>query len=99
MAHGAFEVASPREFLRKALDYNLRDGVAEKIRCPALVGDAEGDPFFKGQADELFNHLTCKKTLLRFTKAEGAGAHCQMGAGRLAFARIFDWLDETLAPS
>ncbi len=95
----AFGVASPREFLRKALDYNLRDGVAEKIRCPALVGDAEGDLFFKGQADELFNHLTCKKTLLRFTEAEGAGAHCQMGAGRLAFARMFDWLDETLAPS
>jgi hypothetical protein len=46
----------------------------------------------------LFSGLTCKKTLLRFTKAEGAGAHCQMGAGLLAFARIFDWLDETLAP-
>ena len=39
------------------------------------------------------------KTLLRFTEAEGAGAHCQMGAGRLGFARMFDWLDETLAPS
>jgi hypothetical protein len=66
---------------------------------PTLVGDAEGGLFFKGQAHELFNHLTCNKTLLRFTEAEGAGAHCQMGAGRLAFARMFDWLDGTLAPS
>ena len=23
----------------------------------------------------------------------GAGAHCRVGAGRLAFARIYDWLD------
>ena len=93
----AFGVNSPREFLRKVLDYNLRDGVAEKIRCPTLVCDAEDDLYLGGQAGELFSHLTCKKTLLRFTKAEGAAAHCQMGAGRLAFARIFDWLDETLA--
>jgi pimeloyl-ACP methyl ester carboxylesterase len=93
----AFGVNSPRAFVSKLLDYNLRDGVAEKIRCPTLVCDAEDDLYLGGQAGELFSHLTCKKTLLRFTKAEGAGAHCQMGAGRLAFARIFDWLDETLA--
>jgi hypothetical protein len=34
--------------------------------------------------------------MIRFTNAEGAGAHCQVGAGPLAFARIYDWLDETL---
>ena len=95
----AFGATSPREFLRKTLDYNLRDGVAEKIRRPTLVCDAEDDLYLEGQADELFSHLTCKKTMLRFTKAEGAGAHCQMAAGRLAFARIFDWLDETFAAS
>jgi hypothetical protein len=94
----AFGANSPRELLRKVLDYNLRDGIAEKIRCPTLVCDAEDDLYLGGQAGELFSRLTCKKTLLRFTKAEGAGAHCQMGAGLLAFARIFDWLDETLAP-
>ena len=93
----AFGATSPRELLRKVLDYNLRDGIAEKIRCPTLVCDAEDDLYLGGQAGELFSHLTCKKTLLRFTKAEGAGAHCQMGAGRVAFARIFDWLDETFA--
>jgi len=31
--------------------------------------------FFKGQPEELYNHLTCPKTLMRFTEAEGAGAH------------------------
>jgi dienelactone hydrolase len=88
---------SPRAFIAKALDYNLRDGVAEAINCPTLVCDAESDLFFKGQPQALYDHLTCRKTMVRFTAAEGAGAHCEVGASRLAFARMFDWLDETLA--
>ncbi len=30
---------------------------------------------------------------MRFSGAEGAGAHCHSGAQRLAFGRIYDWLD------
>ena len=78
-----------------AQDYNLRNGIAEAISCPTLVCEAENDLFFKGQPQELFNHLTCPKTFMRFTESEGAGAHCQVGAGRMAFARIYDWLDQT----
>jgi alpha-beta hydrolase superfamily lysophospholipase len=98
-SHGmwATGTTSPRAFLAKALDYNLRDGVAEKISCPTLVCEAEDDLFFKGQPQALYDHLTCRKTLMRFTSAEGAGPHCQVGASRLAYARMFDWLDETLA--
>jgi predicted alpha/beta-fold hydrolase len=92
----SFGVATPRAYLKAVLDYNLRGGVAEQIRCPTLVCDAEDDLFFKGQPQQLFDHLTCPKTMLRFTTEEGAGAHCEIGAGRLAFARIYDWLDETL---
>jgi hypothetical protein len=97
-SHGMFAMGAPtpRAYLAKCLAYNLRDGVAEAIACPTLVCDAEGDLFFKGQPQELHDHLTCRKTLMRFTEEEGAGAHCQAGAGRLAFARIYDWLDETL---
>lgn len=98
-AHGmwATGATSPRTFMAKALDYHLRDGIAEKISCPTLVCEAEDDLFFKGQPQALYDHLTCRKTLVRFTNAEGAGPHCQVGASRLAFARMFDWLDETLA--
>jgi pimeloyl-ACP methyl ester carboxylesterase len=80
----------------KVLKFNLRGGIAEKIACPTLVLDAEDDMFFKGQPQELYDHLTCPKTLMRFTVEEGAGAHCQVGAHRLAFGRIYDWLDQTL---
>jgi dienelactone hydrolase len=99
--HGMYAsgMASPRAYLASTLDYNLRDGVAEAIRCPTLVCEAEGDMFFKGQPQMLFDHLTCKKTLMRFTEEEGAGDHCQSGAWRLACARMYDWLDETLGAS
>jgi pimeloyl-ACP methyl ester carboxylesterase len=99
LQHGMWATGSstPREFMRKMLGYNLRDGIAERIACPTLVCSAEGDALLKGQPEALFSHLTCtKKQLIQFTVSEGAGEHCQIGASRLAFARIFDWLDETI---
>lgn len=97
LSHGMFATgtATPRAYVAAALDFHLRDGIAEAISCPTLVLDAEGDMFFKGQPQELYAHLTCPKTLLQFSEREGAGAHCQVGAARLAFARIYDWLDDT----
>ena len=87
--------STPHATVAKMLQFHLRDGIAEQISCPTLVLDAEEDLYLKGQPDELYKHLTCPKTMIRFTTAEGAGAHCQCGADRLANARIYDWLDET----
>lgn len=92
----AMGAPTPRAYLAATLAYNLRDGVAERISCPTLVCEAEDDMFFKTQPRELFDHLTCPKTLMQFKRDEGAGTHCQVGAARLAFGRIYDWLDETL---
>ncbi|MFD7341875.1 alpha/beta fold hydrolase [Streptomyces violascens] len=96
--HGMYVmgVDTPRAFSASYLDYTLADGIAEKIQCPTLVCDADADMFFKGQPEKLYDHLTCRKTLMLFTTEEGAGAHCHPGAMRLATARIFDWLDDTL---
>jgi alpha-beta hydrolase superfamily lysophospholipase len=98
--HGQYVmgVHSPRAFLASYFDYTL-DGIAERITCPTLVCDAEDDLFFDGQPKLLFDQLTCEKTYLEFTNAEGAGAHCHPGAQRLASARIFDWLDDVLGAS
>lgn len=90
-------VRSREEFAEVAARYSLAGGIAERIACPTLVCEAEDDLFFAGQPQALFDHLTCEKTLLKFTNAEGAGAHCHPGAQRLAYARIYDWLDDTLA--
>jgi alpha-beta hydrolase superfamily lysophospholipase len=97
--HGQYVmgVDSPRAFFASYLDYTLADGIAEQITCPTLVCEAQEDIFFDDQPKLLFDHLTCQKTFLDFTTAEGAGAHCQAGAQRLAYGRIYDWLDNVLA--
>jgi pimeloyl-ACP methyl ester carboxylesterase len=98
-AHGmfVFGAPTPRAGMAEILKYHLRDGVAEQISCPTLVLDAASDMFFAGKPQALFDHLTCPKTMIHFTDAEGAGSHCQVGAHRMAFARIYDWLDDTFA--
>jgi alpha-beta hydrolase superfamily lysophospholipase len=97
--HGmyAFGVDTPRAYLAATQAFHLRDGVAEQIKCRTLICDAEKDLYFRGQAQQLFDHLTCPKTFMMFTDAEGAGAHSEAGASRLAYARMYDWLDETLS--
>ncbi|BDH12834.1 alpha/beta hydrolase family protein [Streptomyces hygroscopicus] len=87
---------TPRGLFATFLDYHLRDGIAQKITCPTLVCSAPDDVFFEGQPELLHEHLTCPKTLLEFTAALGADAHCQAGAQRLAFARVYDWLDNVI---
>jgi hypothetical protein len=43
--------------------------------------------------------MTCEKTYVHFTAAEGAGDHCQQGARALYHARSFAWLDDLLHPT
>ena len=68
------------------------------VRCPTLITWAESDPV-AGFAEKLYEALSCPKTLIRFTNAEGAGEHCEMNARTLFHQRTFDWLDETLEVS
>ena len=91
-----FGASSPAEYFLKALDYTL-EGIAEKITCPTLVIDSEGDLWYSGQARQLFDALTCDKTFQLFTAEEGAEDHCQVGSPLLSAQRMFDWLEETLS--
>ncbi|MFB8282163.1 alpha/beta hydrolase family protein [Nocardia colli] len=87
-----FGATSPADYIRKTKPYTL-DGIADRIDCPTLVFDAENDLFFKGEAQRVYAALTCPKELIVGTEAEGAGAHCHMGAMLLTHQRVFDWLD------
>jgi dipeptidyl aminopeptidase/acylaminoacyl peptidase len=93
-----FRASSPADYFLKALDYTLA-GIAEKITCPTLVIDSEGDPWYPGQARRLYDALTCPKTFILFTAEEGAEDHCQVASPLLSAQRTFDWLQETLASS
>jgi dienelactone hydrolase len=90
-----FHVGSIWELIDATESWSL-EGVASKITCPTLVCEAEGDHFFAGQPQMLYDALTCPKTLMRFTAEDGAEEHCQYGALLLFNHRVFEWLDTTL---
>ena len=90
-AHGT---ATLREYLRTLLEFTLEDRVAD-ITCPTLITEGEGD-FAGGQAERLYELLTCPKTYRPFTEAEGASGHME-GLGQQVWdGFVFDWLDATL---
>lgn len=87
-----FDAASPTDWMRKTRPYVMKE-VAGNIRCDMLVVDSEDDKDMPGQASQLYAALKGPKEFMLFTREEGAGEHCQIGAASLSNARILDWLD------
>jgi pimeloyl-ACP methyl ester carboxylesterase len=87
-------VESPLAYIRLIREYTL-EGRAERIRCPTLICSAENDEIGV-TARTLHDRLTCEKAFLAFADAEGAGAHCEVGARSLFNQRALDWLDSVL---
>jgi pimeloyl-ACP methyl ester carboxylesterase len=87
---------SPFELIQGSKKYSVK-GIAQKIKCPTLVLEAEKDDSFPGQPKKVYDALTCPKKYVLFTTQEGAEEHCQSGAPAISNQRIFDWLDETFA--
>jgi hypothetical protein len=79
------------EFFHAMEQYHLAE-VADRITCPMLVADPEGEQFFPGQPRKLYDGLRCPKTLIRFTHAQGAGEHCEAAAPGYRDYCIYDWL-------
>lgn len=71
------------------------DGRIEDICCPTLFMLAEDDTLAAG-AQRFFEALRCRKTLVRFSRDEGAGEHCEMRNRSLVKRRVLDWLDGVL---
>jgi alpha-beta hydrolase superfamily lysophospholipase len=88
-------VDSPLKYLRASEEYTFADTVGQ-IACPTLVTQAENDTRVS-QSQQLYDALRCPKRFIAFSDAEGAGEHCECGAGALYDQRVFDWLDEVLA--
>jgi hypothetical protein len=79
----------------EARKYTLA-GIVEHITTPMLITDPEGEQFWPGQSERLYQALPGPKQLVRFTAAEGADRHCEPLARSLVAQRSLDWLDETL---
>ncbi len=86
---------SPFELIQGSKEYTVK-GIAQKIKCPTLVLEAEKDDSFPGQPKKVYEILNCPKKYILFTTEEGAEEHCQCGAPAISNQRIFDWLDEML---
>jgi alpha-beta hydrolase superfamily lysophospholipase len=93
LVHG---VDDPMALIDAMREFTLA-GHAANIRCPTWVCDAEGDDI-SASAPQLVEALTCEKTYVHFSAAEGAGDHCEQGARALYHARSFGWLDDLLQP-
>ena len=65
-----------------------------QILCPMFIADPDEEQFWPRQSRQLFEALTCPKTLVRFSAEEGADSHCEPMARSLYDQRMFDWLDE-----
>jgi pimeloyl-ACP methyl ester carboxylesterase len=98
MKHGMWTTGanSPFELIMNSKIYTIKD-IAQDIKCPTLVLEAEKDDSFPGQPKKVYDALKCPKKYILFTSQEGAEEHCQCGAPALSNQRIFDWLDETFA--
>ncbi|WP_225724795.1 MULTISPECIES: S9 family peptidase [unclassified Nocardia] len=91
-----FGATGGADFLRRTEPFTMA-GISDRIACPTLVLDAEEDMFFTGEAVRMYEALTCPKELIVGTAAEGAGAHCHMGAMLRTNQRVFDWLATVFA--
>ena len=89
---------STYDLYKAVLDYRLGDEV-QQIRTPFLITDPEGEQFWPGQSQQLYDLLPGAKELVLFTAAEGADRHCEPLAPALRDSRVFDWLDEQLGLS
>jgi alpha-beta hydrolase superfamily lysophospholipase len=87
-------VSDLRAYLASVQRFTLADYIG-RIRCPVLVTRASADPLAAG-AEAFYEALDCPKTLLHFSAADGAGAHCEMGNRSLLNRRVLDWLDDVL---
>src|ERR687892_2705408 len=87
---------SPFELIQGSKQYSIKN-IAQNIKCPTLILEAENDDSFPGQPKKVYDALTCPKKYILFTTEEGAEEHCQSGAPAISNQRIFDWLDDTFA--
>ncbi len=78
-------------WVRSALDHQARD-VIDRITCPMFVADPDDEQFWPGQSREVYDGLNCPKTIVSFTREEGANWHCEPKARALYDQRMFDWL-------
>ncbi|MER8028284.1 dipeptidyl aminopeptidase [Streptomyces bauhiniae] len=100
-----YGVETPYDLLCEVSRYDLLTEVSrhdltrvvDHITTPLLITDPEGEHFWPGASEQLYDALPGPKELVRFTEEEGAHLHCEPLGRALFEERVFDWLDARLA--
>jgi pimeloyl-ACP methyl ester carboxylesterase len=97
ITQGVWSFGSPSisAFIEETKKYTLKDVIGQ-IQCPTMVMEADGDIFFKGQPQKVFDELNVPKVFARFTAEDGAENHCQSGALAYKDEVVFNWIDDIL---
>ena len=90
-----YGVTSYYDAFKATMDYRLAD-VVGRIACPMLITEPANEAFWPGQSRQLHDMLTCPRTLVPFSAADGADLHCEPKGYGLRDLRVFNWLDATL---
>ena len=80
-----------------AQQFKLSQATIARVKAPTLVMEADDEQFVPGQAQQLYDQLTTRKKLLKFTVAEGGQFHCEPMAPQLRNELMFNWLEDTLS--
>jgi hypothetical protein len=76
MASKAVRQAVDFEVFAAARKHTL-DGLTDRIKTPLLITDPDGEQFWPGPPQRLYDAVTAPKRLVPFTAAEGADRHCE----------------------
>ena len=86
-----YGVTDPFDLFTEVEKYQVRD-VAGQITTPLLILDPADEQFFPGQPRQLYDLLPGEKTIIEFSRAQGANFHCQPVGRQLTHMQMFDWL-------
>jgi len=86
----SFRLSSGYEAFQRATKMTL-EGIVDKIKMPAFIGEAEGDLFFGDQPIRVAQGIGPKATLVKFGTDHAAEAHCQSGALVYLNQKLLEW--------
>jgi hypothetical protein len=84
------------DLVKQILRYDISAQTAARIRAHTLVLGYEGETFFPGQAQQLYERLRAPKAFRYLTAAEGAQMHDAPMAPQRRNQIVFDWLGRVL---
>ena len=85
--------------MRLASKFVMSPAIADRIKAPTIITEPQLEAFFPGQSQTLYDWLRVKKSLVRFTVAEGAQYHCEPLAPTVRNDAVLDWLEHNLRPT